>query len=395
MFYLLAVTTYAENSISTSFLIQNQGNANQYYAEILDSFKDEAGNTVYPDYYGGSYLDKSGNLVVTVCNNTANNRSKILTAAKNSPVYSQKANTINSISFVTVENSYKDIKAAYEEFNDLFLNIMPNSNEYAEIQSKICEFYIDDYNNCLTIGLELTDRSTIDTIKSLSSYPWLLQFTVAERAYANASVNPGGEITIYDPESQSASYYSIGFRCYYQVGSEYRQGLISAAHGYAAVSSTVKAGNQYGEVIGTVIQEQCSNLVDAVLISLEPGDTATNVTEYNQTSIVGGYYTTSVVTGSTVYLEGRTSYAQSGEILSASCTTIYSDPVYPGIYYIIGDLIKTNYQSAGGDSGGIVHQPINGNNILIGIHVASNNNNDIGYICQAKNIISAFNVVPY
>ena len=160
---LFTVTSFADaGSIPDEVRLRNQSDANNYYAALLSSFTNENGEIEYPDYYGGSYLDNKGNLVVQLCENNRENREKVL-----------RSSGTRHISFVSVKNAYKDLYSAYEEFNELCRD---SSDLHEAFTDSVYWFCIDENNNSVTLGLKSLDPESIALIRSLSTFPNVLRF---------------------------------------------------------------------------------------------------------------------------------------------------------------------------------------------------------------------------
>ena len=201
----------------------------------------------------------------------------------------------------------------------------------------------------------------------------MLRFKKGKPVHADSSISPGAQITIND------GYYSAGFRCMYQ-GSP---AIISADHGVVNGESC-QIGNQNGSSLGTVTRQQCSGSVDACIITLASGVSATSITNHG-VSIAGNSCITSIATNSLVYKDGYAGGVTYGNVISSSSSCYYN-----GVW--ISGLIKSDYYSTNGDSGGLVYTLYNGVFVPVGIHVASYINS---FCCPAHTIVDNFGVTMY
>ena len=184
--------------------------------------------------------------------------------------------------------------------------------------------------------------------------------------------------------------YSAGFRCYVPFQNQYLPAFVTAGHG--VTSNTVKDSTNNTQ-IGYVTNLQFSGSVDACVVAFSPSSDMSNVTYYGNDIITGSNYTTSIATNTLIFKEGDATGKTFGYVLSSSCTLSYGGTS-------ITDLIKSDCYIQGGDSGGIMYTMINGNNVVVGITAAFGYDYSAqypfrSYFCQAKNIVSAFGIIPY
>jgi len=206
---LFSMTTLATNVTAEDearileIRLTNQSNASQYYKEIIASFGRAENEIVYPDYYGGAYVDALGNLVIAVCGDMANTREKILKTAKNSAIYRENANTLHTISFVAVDNSYTDLKNAQEEFRNLMITVFSDKEQYPDMRGTVLSTALDEMNNCVQVRISEWNQTVIDTIQAFSSYPDVLHFVIPEThpassaAYSAPYIIPALGVTPY------------------------------------------------------------------------------------------------------------------------------------------------------------------------------------------------------
>ena len=89
-----------------------EGQSSLQYEKLMDSFEDtETGELIYPDYYGGSYINDDGDAVVCVVAENVKEKDRALKSIK--------ATTDSSdIKVKNVEYSYKELEKMMELLNE-------------------------------------------------------------------------------------------------------------------------------------------------------------------------------------------------------------------------------------------------------------------------------------
>ena len=363
---LFSASTFAvSDSIAFKKRLQQQSRSNEEYNLILSSF-DVDGEIRYPDYYGGSYLDNAGYLVVGITEYTEENRENLCKVTGN-----------NRLQIKRVDYSYNELMSVCKEIERLWA-----AGESATVKEQVVGFGIDEVKNRVLISIQ-----DLSYKEKLLSYLRATDMILVEdeTVESSASVNPGGQIQVGD------GYYSVGFRCYYMLNGQYCNGFITAAHNNLLNESVYKQ-NENEDYIGWVIGRQFSGTVDASLVAISGSNTVTNTTEYESITVSTSTYTTNIAVNTSIWKEGRTTYRTGGSVLSNNWTIFYEGAMISG-------LIRSDYGSSGGDSGGIVYSYIDNTWVLVGITVAYGyfGSDPIlyRYCCQAKNIVTALSVIPY
>ena len=223
----------------------------------------------------------------------------------------------------------------------------------------ISEAYIYESHNIVVLEVIDLDDEKKECLSAFSSHPEMISFQEGVAATACVSVNPGHQLQVND------GYYSAGYRCYYYdddaTGPTY--GIVTAGHD-TMINETCWYGTSGGTWIGDITRRQFSGSVDASVVGFMFSNTGSLTTEWGNKTITG-YCTSSYYEGLVLYKEGYASMQTSGNIVSTSCSTSYGGQT-------ITNLIKANYSSSSGDSGGVVYCMSGSNYTVVGITVAKN-----------------------
>lgn len=161
--YILPNTVKAEENTQASELETSQQSVEQnnklinYFQTIKPKSRTvETDNTdlYYPDYYGGSYLNDSKELVVQITDNNNTTKNKIETVTEN-----------ENIKFDYVDFSYSELNNIIEHIIDT-QDIHSTDNNYSNsIYSDIIDCTLDDINNQIIVGIRNLDDAKINEFK--------------------------------------------------------------------------------------------------------------------------------------------------------------------------------------------------------------------------------------
>ena len=351
------------SNIAIEYLASGQGlpnqtkNINLLHENMQKALKSEAAeNQIYPDYYGGSYVNEKNEYVVLLTDNTKTCQEHIhnlygstkliilpalhsyneLYELKNvvtNRIVELKNNVILSIQLDTLLNSYVGV-GIDEENNELFVDIIDVTNEKIELfKEHICDSELIVFNECKD---ELEDASI-------------------------ATIYPGGCVMV----KNKGEWFnmSVGFRAKkLNTNGTYSFGFVTAGHGADIgddvcyyIQSTASA-----YYLGTVMNSQVSGSVDAAFIAIDinnyPISTFAFYTDKNggtsgtRDEISTTHYFIAAAQGTTVIKNGITTYRTEGKVITTSYDYISSTTGNT-----ITDAVKADYVSDHGDSGGIVY----------------------------------------
>ncbi len=372
------------DSLPEEYMMQVKAYENYYkLISAMNQQTRSAENTdVYPDYYGGSYINDENKLVVLVKKDylTTRDAKSIQTEIIDGVVYEPCDNSYNRM--MSIIDSIKNTLALNPEYlsHVSMLGIDDASNRvFMCLSSKGIEgiqnrFYFGDSIMVCYQGCHIYEEGSsrvVDpggaTYPTPPTYPALL---CGDSIYTLLGGKPYGG--------------SIGYRAIDSFGAE---GFVTAGHNVNQYEYVVCP--QTWEQIGYAIESKYKeNNLDAAFCLLTnrrfsltnkinytiKGNPATRNWDTLSTHIVS-----KMLKGTIVYMSGMRSRNQQGRVISSYATypikvdTTDNKPYNDSI--VFRDVVLSDYPSQGGDSGGIVYtrrriNNVDGTNCTVGIHVA-------------------------
>lgn len=360
---LLYLNKNADIKVAEEKLDNNLANTERAYANIIQSFYNAQADdqkyqdgiyTVsgiteegFPESYAGAYVNQELNLVVLLTESATKTEDTLINAQKTLA----KAAESNGLIFASANYSYSHLVSL---MNDIYQYTSRTDTEKDDGFS-VVYYAIDDYNNCVDVGLEDISVESIAAFKEAVCDSDALSFkvAVAESAVDESVLYPGQEIENHDTNS----YASMGFRARKYENGSYTYGFVTAGHAFDW-NDDVYIGSS---VVGTVDSSswQCSGNMDATFI-----ETVSSYSVSTTISYIGGTLTSAIdanlAQGDPVTMVGRTTQGTTGTVQYISYS--FTDS---GVSWT--DLVAASYNSDSGDSGGIVISTSSGNYIS-GIH---------------------------
>ena len=387
----IVVNDLENNDIKCSATIEE---SMKTYSDLIDSFKKGetrlTNETIYPDYYGGAYIDDDGLLVIWVKDNF-------------------------DIPIILSENSSIIIKKALYSYNELS-KIMDTIDEFKEqshslqnlISSNIYMWSLDEKNNRVEVCLKDCSPSAIEEFKRVVTDSPAVVFTRKESIsdmwnkvdiiYKNAletrsviNVYAGEKIYAAAEGTSIAKPGSFGYKAQ-RNGVE---GFVTAGH-VAAVNDLISIpadnGNSSVYLIGkcTVSKHENNGNLDAAFCVI----TSSSFAVTNQIGNTGKTYSQflyrNYAVGSPVFLCGGIT-SSSGKITSLKVSTEDDET---GI--VIKDMVKADYASEPGDSGGLVYMTISNINYILGVHHSGTHSGSthVTTFCPAIRIQDDMGILP-
>ena len=386
----VAVSAQSANNSSYNRRMENECESENEYEklnwEIFDEDKKEI-NKAYPDYYGGSYIDDTGELIVQVTQNDK----EIISIIKD---YTDNPD----INIMYVNNSYNELEALQDYIVQYYENNYNKKsikdNILSELLSSITIIAISNKDNSVVVGIDNLSNEKINRFREYISDSDPVIFIEGDPASPVVSVIPGFGVNI-----GNVSGCSAGFRCMYtnSSGTTY-YGFVTAGHAYSAIYADTTAYNALGIAIGKynkggTSSTHASNGCDAVFYQKYSDSVTLSTTTTN------GYTLTASVAspseGKTIYKEGITTGLTAGTVTYASVSYAVGGFTY-------NDMMYTSASCNSGDSGGIVYynsgtsqSPIYK---VVGIVAAKDNTSSSAgnmYVSKASNISSSLSVYLY
>ena len=272
---------------------------------------------IYPDYYGGMYINDNQDLVI-----------KIVKSKKES----EKLFADEEVLFEYVEHSYNEL----DEVNNTIIDYFGTHDVK---DNKLVANYVDIFKNKVIVELENNTKEEQDWFMKNIIDSSLIEFKKGVRHTTTSR--------IYNAGANINNTCSVGYRAKLN-GVE---GFITAGH------CIPKAPVIPGFGTATKIIYEDKGKIDAAFIKNDAGVSITNTLEY-------GYFpTTSLNTkgypggavGTIVVKVGATTKVTSGSITNSNYSSTDDNDKY------LTNLILTSALCDHGDSGGVVFKP--GNNI--------------------------------
>ena len=369
---LLFVIGGCENEIFTDLqgdeennLLLNEKSTNEeaqanYYARLIinafNSTRSSESEAKYHPSYGGCYLNHNGKLVVLIANkdNDYKKYIKDLVGPQN-------------VIFRFCDNSYNSLLNVVDSLNNYKLKtcVEPDYSNFRHygvrtLKNRV-EVYLDDFT-----------EHKIQQFKNKTHDSPIIVFSESEGDFILESVNPGGFV------SNGVGNSSIGYRAKDINGNI---GIVTSGHG---IKQGQTVFNRNGTVFGYCSKSTVFGNVDAAFVEVYDGFILTNNIEK-----FGGILNTNIVepqVGTSVSKVGITTGLTRGTVLDTNDG--FDGRSIGGTLYF--DLVKTNYNSAKGDSGGIIFTYLNN---TAGIHVGASGG--FAYYCKANNINRSFGINRY
>lgn len=352
-------------------------------AELLEkSFVVENEKTIYPDNFGGSYVNENNELVVQIVNNSKAKKLK----------YNSANNEItldNDIIKEVVNYSYNDLT----EVNDVIINYFSNHS----VDEYFVGNYVDIKNNIVVVELKEINDDYINKFKREVINSSMVEFRVGKRISTVASYKAGSLFTFtrtYVIKNGQATNEITDMNATCSIGARAKRngvsGYITAGHCFGKMNSTPTSSILPN---GTYVTRTYTKSMDAAFVKLSSGNTVTNNLDKTgyQASFINttgqNYFTTGTAVGK---VGGKSGYGN-GVIGSINYSVTDDDKAYHT------NLVQANIPTQNGDSGGPVFivniQTLSGGAPLIGI-VSVGGANLVGFY-NYNNIVSSLGLTKY
>lgn len=327
--------------------------------------KDELGESIYPDYIGGLYIDDDNNLVIKVVEqNIPNNQNK---KYKN---YELIMNVDRNAKIEYADYSYEELNEVYNVILNNFLGKIDN----------LTGLYIDVISNRVVVELkEFTEEAIEEFMKNVINSP-IISFDKATTYNNISNINPGGKII-----TQFEKLCSYGYRAKMTSGFSEIFGIVTAGHCFDNIGNSILG-------VGQVIKHSNSGSLDAAFVATNADITPTNLIAGSTTSL-SVTVNSSPVVGQAISKYGYKTGLTNGVIKNVNYS--YTDS---STWITHTNLIKTTMRADGGDSGGIVFQPSTSGvtaNATVGIMQSKSSDGTESLVTKASVINSTFGLSRY
>ncbi len=365
-----------ENNNNMQFLSaeleKKQADANRKYNILLDQWRDDDRNIVYPDYYGGGYLDDNKSFVMNITEPEEQVRTNF-----------EGIISLDNITFKQVKYSYSTLLSKQKE-------LTAKMKELGEIcQAEIIGVGVVSNGNGLLVQVKVQDfekrkEDLHRNIKNaLGGFENIILESCSGIEECSTTLYLGTKILNYNSLEASWSGRSIGLWCKV----DNKIGILTSPH------NSIKEGDNIyissNSVFGVATTPYYNNLIDAVFIERTNANyTYTNKVNGWDVQLVDDSYSTlpDSLENTTVYAEGYTTGNISGTIKSIAYDTSK-----------FTDNVLTTAQCNLGDSGGVVFVDSNGNGryLMAGLIRAKVGTDDVPgdmIFCKYKNIRQSISI---
>lgn len=358
---LLAVSFVVSASAAKNVVDDGvQESAVAAYDELMASFAttySNSGEKIYPDYYGGSYINDAGQLIVYVTDNV-----------QRPAVLSDNANVV----YEPCTYSYNELLSVMDTLNNYKFS---RSND--AIASNFNEFGLYDSENRIIVKLDDLSDESIKEFKENVCDSAVIKFEQGcGPIETEVNVNAGDKISF------SGGSASVGYR----VKRDGVVGFVTAGH---AADSVGKSIMYNGTTIASCEATQQSGNADAAFCAITNSD-------YSPTNTLSGTSNTLSTTisepgvGTVINKIGMKTGHTSGKVLSTNVTITFSSGA------TISNLTSADYESGPGDSGCVVYSYIGstGARLTLGIHTGASGSGT-RYYTKANEVNAALGTSRY
>ena len=313
----------------------------------------------FPDCYAGAYINSNYELVIQLTEESTKTTASVYEGQETI----SQATGDSELIYAAAEFSYNELVSV---MNDIYQYQSSADQERADTTFQICYYMIDDFNNCVEVGLENVSASSIKAFKKYVSDSDAIVFSDAEVTDAcdDSTLKPGIGL----------GTGSTGFHIYKYENGKYIEGFVTAAHCYDPGDTIT-----YGTTTVAYAHSsawQYGGDVDAVFCVLESGNSFSSTIAYIGGTLKDGI-DANLAQGNPVTMVGKSTQGTSGTVTSISYSFTYNSTKFT-------DFVAADYDRNSGDSGGIVISTRTGSNWIAGIHKGVTNSRSV--FSKAQNI---------
>lgn len=332
---------------------------------------------VYPDYYGGSFIEKNGTLRLLI-------REDLMSSAIRDI---ETLNLDGQIRFVPCSYSYNELSSIMEQLDALFI-----TKSTLPIRKNLSAYCIDDENNRVLIYLRRCNDADIRLFRDMFNHP-ALEFKQLDRIENESSFNvyPGAKAYVH---TTNDLYGSFAFRAREKSGQR-RVGVVTAGHvtdvgDFCYINDETSNRKTFGECVAA---SKAVSKADAAFIVPVAGNTITlsNLINDNPSSVLSTVVSNPGV-GTYVNMWGA-STGNSGGYIQSTTVKVLDDN--DNVRFT--DMTSANYTSSGGDSGGIIYTYLSSRKVryTVGIHQGSVPGKNTAVFTKASNALSILGLERY
>lgn len=325
----------------------------------------------FPDFYAGAYVNQNQNLVVLISDDHAGTAASL---AASEQMIAAAAGSSDLI-YASAAHPYSELVSIMDDI----YQYQTLSAEQKDPRFTVLSYYIDDYHNCVSVGMEHIDAESIAAFREVVCDSDAVVFEQADEIELLTTVNPGSGYT----NASTGATGSIGYRCRTTINGSTVYGFVTAAH-------CLETGEYAAVVLDNVAlataKRQFQGNMDAVFCRMvENHSTGTTISIANETLRDG--VDVNLAQGHPISKVGIKTRLTSGTVTSTSSSYIYDNINFTDMLY------SENLRADHGDSGGIVYSTRSGANYIAGIVSAGNSSRT--YCTKAININTTLGLSLY
>lgn len=321
-----------QESFADSFLSDEQqkieNEALVKYNKLLEAWSKDGNQVdiVYPDFFGGAYINNEHHLVIQLTDYSEEVISEI-----------EKIVSLDNVVIEEVKYSFRYLLSSQEKIEKYFIE--DHADKY---RKHFSGFGISEPKNAVNVYLCTNNEDKIELKSEISNVIKQLIGSVDYTIFHYTEMQPEPTTLLYPGDALPLR--SVGF---WAQDSNGNLGIVTAPHNSMHVGDTVYIN---GSTFGTCQSAVFSGNVDAAFVRrtnsyFQPTRQVPGHGETLSSGFVG-----TVATGSTIYSRGKTTGAVSGTVLDTNYTCVYGNP-----YNVtLTKTVLTNASCDSGDSGGVV-----------------------------------------
>ncbi|MDC2663193.1 MULTISPECIES: hypothetical protein [Bacteroidaceae] len=313
-----------------------QSNAYESYESLMKLFAnqtrtvdDNDKRNLYPDYYGGAFVNADDQLVVLISSSETNTQS----------VEQIKTRLINNV-------LYQSCKYSYNQLNEVIERLKQSTINTSFLFDNVGMFGIDDEHNCVRVYLYNNTPAVVNEFKHVVLDTPMIEFSECTPIINNSLSCADSIGTIKGDGGHRAS---VGYRAKDNQGN---CGIVTAGHFIGT------GGNLCDPVTFATIGECLSSrnndgLIDAAFCKITSSQYApTNKIAYTANPNIDTLSVDLAQPPQNLYVNmvGMRSGRKSGKVYIASMNVLDNNN-----HTILTDVILAEYSTQEGDSGGIVY----------------------------------------
>lgn len=342
-------------------------------AEMPIGTRASDGGRIYPDYYGGSFIERNGDLTILVKGDSANAVRRIR-SIKDSDL----------LRFRSCEYSYQELSDIMTHLNETILS------SDIELRKNLSGYGLNDGENVIDVHLVVCTPERIAEFKSFYDHP-ALRFSQMGKVELDSGEDysfPGDKLCL-SQTNPNFDYGSYAFRAREKDGQK-REGMVTAGH---VINAGRVCYDSYGLIFGQCTQSiYGGGKVDAAFVYCTSNYHAlTNYVANNSSNVLS---TETSLPGAGTYVNkwGATTGHTGGYILDTNYTV--SDKTGTKILY---DMTAANYETKSGDSGGVVYTYVSNKNMryTVGVNQGHSPDGTKSFYSKADNVLDILNLERY